>query len=536
MNKTVTANINGIVFHIEIDAYEKLKKYLTAIRGYFQGTEGEEEIMADIEARIAELFKSEGKDVINMQQVNHVIEVMGEPEQYMDQDTENGNQNQTINVSYQAKKLYRDSDDGIFGGVCSGLGYFFGIDRLWFRAAFLIAVIAGFGTGLIVYIIFWIIVPSAKNTSEKLEMKGEPVNVSNIGNSIKEEFDSFKKKVNDNDSRGIWQKIRHTFLRIVDLLGKLIFYAIKFVGKTLSVFLLLISVVILMSLLAVAFSAPFDIQLDEVTIQAIHWSALSDLFFRSILLFRVLSIGILLFVLLPVLALAFISFKALFKVPGSSKTFSLATTALWIIAIIAIFVGSTWTIAEFSSQHRVEEKKILDSLNSDTLILEAMARDFDQLETLPGIWIEDQNIYQERITVDILQTKSDQVQLRLKKSSRGRSRDIARNNAKETYIDYELNESQLSISPYWWTPIKHKFRAQTMKVYLELPIGKVVYLAPSIRPLIYGIENVTNTYDGDMIGHHWLMTKEGLKCLDCQWLEEDENGAKASSASIVINI
>ena len=96
--------------------------------------------------------------------------------------------------TFRSKKLYRDPDDKILGGVCSGLGHYFGVDRIWIRALFVIAVIAGFGFGIIIYLILWGIIPKAMSTSEKLEMKGEPINVENIGNSIKDEFTSFKKK------------------------------------------------------------------------------------------------------------------------------------------------------------------------------------------------------------------------------------------------------------------------------------------------------------------------------------------------------
>ena len=202
MNKTVTANISGIVFHIESEAYEKLHKYLNTIRNYFHDSDGKDEIMADIESRIAELFReslTNGKEVVTMAEVNRVVEIMGEPEQYMDESSsENFNYQESYSEgstqTFRSKKLYRDPDDKILGGVCSGLGHYFGVDRIWIRALFVIAVIAGFGFGIIIYLILWGIIPKAMSTSEKLEMKGEPINVENIGNSIKDEFTSFKKK------------------------------------------------------------------------------------------------------------------------------------------------------------------------------------------------------------------------------------------------------------------------------------------------------------------------------------------------------
>lgn len=525
MNKTVTANISGIVFHIEVEAYEKLSKYLKAIRSYFQGSEGEEEIMADIEARIAELFKSNGKDVVNMQEVDQVVEIMGEPEQYMDEDAKVDNDQRTYssdNNNFRSRKLFRDVDDAVIGGVCSGLGYYFGVDRIWFRAAFLITLFLG--PGFLIYLIFWIIVPGANNTAEKLEMKGEPVNVNNIGNSIKEEFNSFKQKMDENGAEGAWNQIRNAFLHVIDFFSKLLLYAFKFGGKALALFILIIAGTALLGILGVAFSSPFDIQIDDVTIQSIEWITLADLFFRSSPMFWVLSIGVFLFISLPLLALVFVCFKFIFKLPYSARSFGIVSTALWVIALIAIFAGGTWIAADFSSQHKIEENIALDQFTSDTLILGAKKDDLDQVYFISGIKMDEKNIYYDELIVDIIQSETDEMQLKLEKCARGRNREVARNNARATKIDFELIDNKLNILPLWFTPKKQRFRAQTVEVHIELPVGKTIYLAPSSRPIIYDIKNVSRTYDGDMIGHHWMMTEQGLKCTDCPWLHRRNEG------------
>ena len=129
----------------------------------------------------------------------------------------------------------------------------------------------------------------------------------------------------------------------------------------------------------------------------------------------------------------------------------------------------------------------------------------------------------DELLVDVFKSETDQVQLRLEKCARGRNREKARENAKETELDYELIGNRLTISPFWKTPKDRKFRAQEIEVHLELPVGKTIYLAPSSETIIYDIKNVSRTYDGDMLGHHWLMTEDGLKCTDCSWLDEEED-------------
>jgi phage shock protein PspC (stress-responsive transcriptional regulator) len=186
MNKTVNINLAGIFFHIDEDAYLKLQRYLEAIKRSFTDSEGRSEIISDIEARIAELFTERVKNtrqVIGNKEVDDVITIMGQPEDYLvddeifdDEPTQHYNTNKRNTSS---RKLYRDTDNSYVGGVSSGLGHYFGIDTLWIRLIWIL-LIFGAGTGVLLYILLWCLVPEALTTSEKLQMTGEQVNISNI--------------------------------------------------------------------------------------------------------------------------------------------------------------------------------------------------------------------------------------------------------------------------------------------------------------------------------------------------------------------
>ena len=121
MKKTLTANISGTVFHIEEDAYDKLNRYLGTIRARFSGSEGRDEIMADIEARIAELFQErlQGRQVVGIADVDHVIAVMGQPEDYAD--GEAGGGAMPPPTTDGRRRLFRAPDDSWVGGVFGGL-------------------------------------------------------------------------------------------------------------------------------------------------------------------------------------------------------------------------------------------------------------------------------------------------------------------------------------------------------------------------------------------------------------------------------
>ncbi|MEL6304508.1 MAG: PspC domain-containing protein, partial [Bacteroidota bacterium] len=211
MNKTVNINLANSLFHIDDDAYNKLKRYLESVKRSFSGTAGSDEIIADIEARIAELFleKMENeRQVITHKEVDEVIQVMGQPEDYMvDEDIFEDQPTAKKVNDKKVKKLYRDMDQKYIGGVCSGLEYYLGIDALWIRLIFiLLAVFTGFG--LIAYILLWILVPEANTTSQKLDMTGEPINISNIERKVKEGFDDVAEKVKNVDYEKVGTKVK----------------------------------------------------------------------------------------------------------------------------------------------------------------------------------------------------------------------------------------------------------------------------------------------------------------------------------------
>ena len=181
MNKTVTINIAGLVFHIDEDAYNKLDSYINAVRNSIQ-QESEDEIIADIEARIAELFAERidpQTGVIRMNNVDEIINIMGKPEDYIIEDEPQRTNGEHKHVSKTYKKMYRDGENKILGGVCSGLGHYLNVDPVWIRIIFVLLLFL-YGSSFIIYLVLWIIIPKARTVADVLEMKGEPVNISNI--------------------------------------------------------------------------------------------------------------------------------------------------------------------------------------------------------------------------------------------------------------------------------------------------------------------------------------------------------------------
>lgn len=201
MNKAVSINLSGVFFHIDEDAFIKLERYLKAIKQSFSNTQGSSEILSDIETRIAELFTERikhSKHVLGKIEVDEVIKIMGQPEDFIVDDDGFENESTTSDKTKNptTKKLFRDTDNSYAGGVSSGLAHYLGIDTLWIRLAWILLVF-GAGTGVLLYIILWILIPEAKTTAEKLMMSGEPVNINNIEKKIKDSLENITDAVAD---------------------------------------------------------------------------------------------------------------------------------------------------------------------------------------------------------------------------------------------------------------------------------------------------------------------------------------------------
>lgn len=218
MNKTLTINIARSVFHIDENAYQKLDQYLKAIKRSFPKEE-QDEIIHDIEIRIAELFSeniTEINQVVTLNDVERVISIMGKPEDYII-DEENTTEQQTQYIYTGTKKLYRDGENAMVGGVLAGLGHYFKIDTVWMRIIFMILVLF-YGTGILLYLILWIVVPEAKTTSQILEMQREPINISTIEKKVMENVNYVTSKINDID----YDNIKNQTQRAGERSGKII--------------------------------------------------------------------------------------------------------------------------------------------------------------------------------------------------------------------------------------------------------------------------------------------------------------------------
>jgi phage shock protein PspC (stress-responsive transcriptional regulator) len=194
MKITLSINLGGYSFNIDEDAYAELKRYLRNLELHFASEESSSEILSDIEARMAELFRTKltaYKQVITIDDVRQAISVMGTPEDISDNDGKSAGE-KFSSPGYH--RMYRDPDNRIIGGVCSGMAAYWDIDPIITRVIFVALILAG-GIGVLIYLILYIVLPEARTTAQKIEMKGDPVNIHNIKDAVKKEFDTVRKNM-----------------------------------------------------------------------------------------------------------------------------------------------------------------------------------------------------------------------------------------------------------------------------------------------------------------------------------------------------
>ncbi len=355
MKRTVTANISGIVFYIEEDAFHELEAYLKRIREHLAEEEGIEEIMEDIEARLAELFKErtgKSKEVITDQDVAEVIGIMGRPEDLYDKgeaeaEEEEADQAYAGPKNGPDKRVYRNPDDKLLGGVCSGISAYMGWDPLWLRLGFVLATLL-VGTGPLLYIILWVIIPEARTRNEKLHMRGESINLDNLkrrmkeeGEELKDRFGRFKEEMKSEDVKGhgrqVGQRLKELFQGILYWLGK---SAEKLGGGLLLLFALSFTIILFVGYAGGGdhftfvhtpeTNYTFNAFLAEHIQDSLHRTLFKSSFF--------LAIGI------PMFAFFFYGSKILFGFQRRLRSFGPLLFILWIIGLlICLYIAAYWS-------------------------------------------------------------------------------------------------------------------------------------------------------------------------------------------------
>ena len=528
MNKTVNINLGGMFFYIDEDAYQKMTRYFDAIKRSLNNSNGQDEIIKDIEMRIAELISEKhtnDKQVISIKELDEVIAVMGQPEDYrLDHDDEETKTTSFDNsVKRPVKKLYRDKETGVIGGVIAGLGHYFGIDKVWLRILFLVLLFS-YGIGFLSYIILWIVMPEAITTSEKLEMQGEPINISNIEKKVREEYQNVSQKLKNVDYDKVGNQVKSGADRIGSTFGDFILTLLKIFAKVIGVILIINGLTVLLFLLVGIFTLGTGAFIDfpwQHFVEAGNFTEYPIWVFGLLMFF---AVGI------PFFFLMLLGFKLLIptmKSIGNIAKYSLL--AIWIIAlVISISIGINQAIA-FSVEGRVVKKEVLNLNPNDTLQIKFkhnsyFAQDINDHKDfmITPDSTGNEIIYSDDVDFKIQKTDEKVAYLEIIKQAKGKSLYESKKTAEKIKYNFSLVGNKLILDNFLITEVASKFRDQQVEIILYLPKGTLFKTDESVRDYDNSDDEYFNLhYSSDT--YLYKVEESKVKCLDCPASEDEFN-------------
>lgn len=626
MKKVININFQGTVVPIEETSYELLKQYIESLRRYFAYEEGKDEIINDIESRISELFQERiknGSTCITDDDVNAIIKNMGRPEEF--EEAENNEKSGTMgprkiekmksifnsDFNLKEKRLYRDENHKILGGVCSGIGAYLGIDPVIVRVLFILIGIGGIGvfayillwifvpgsnrlvngvrkrlyrnpdgkiiggvcSGLgsyfnvnawiprvlflipfisfffgwghfgpltfphflsfsfspgsfIIYVILWLVIPEANTTSEKLEMKGEKVDLNSIKNSVLQEMKGVGERVeklgkeagNMAKEKGadIGQEIHYAAKRTSGLLGNIITTLFK-------VFVYFILGCIALSLIIALFA---------IAIAAIGLFPLKNFVltegWQSLLAWGTL----LFFIAVPVIGIITFIIRRIAGIKSSNKLIRYSFIGLWIVGIVCFISLATSVGRDFKSVSSMNANKVtLTTPGIQTLeVMPIQNNDYYRsnswfrLEPFATFGMDDDTAFISNVRIKIEKSATDSFQVSVMKLVNGRTRRYADTLAALINFNIYQNDSLLMINKAISVNTTDKFRNQSVEVTIAVPVGHHVKINKNFgyrnRVKFNGLWSENDWYDRDYDedydfrkGVEYVMKEDGLYTL-----------------------
>lgn len=582
MKKNISINISGIIFHIEEDAFDELKHYLDGINRYFSSFTDSQEIIDDIENRIAEIFLTklhDEKQVITTDDVVSLQAVMGSISDFQAaeeelganfENTDNGEDKGQTFYNYDTKKLYRDVQRSLVGGVCAGIAHYFRIDPLWVRLLFIIltigsggiilpvyvvmwavvpkssdlpedkeqrkmfrdpdskivagvcAGVAGYfgidvvivrvfffislflgGFGFITYLCLWVILPEAKSVSEKVQMKGDPITLSNIETNIKQRL----RVKEDEEESTIIKLILLPFrlaATLIEALGKIIGPFIRLftdiIRVALGVILVLIGtlsilgVVIALGILIGIFSSE---AVDTSVFRSGQLSIPFDTMVNGLPAWTIAAAVLVVIIPMFFFILSGASIIARRMLFGANTGWTLL--AGFVISIIVLAVNIPMIAIDFSEEGDYTVKT-----------------DYDLGDRVAVLKLRDSG-YRGYTTATLKLRGHGGSTYRLDQvfEARGSSVDDAENNAKMVSYKVARQDSMLYFDANLTFDKEAKFRAQQLDMTLYIPYGAKFMMDKELRHILRNTIYKNGYRVSDIEDNLWIYTMRGLECLTC---------------------
>jgi phage shock protein PspC (stress-responsive transcriptional regulator) len=546
MNKTIIININGIVFHIEEDAYEILKNYMTDVKRHFSNSADSLEITTDIENRIAEMFAEllagDNKQVIVEQDVNNVIEQMGTVADFESADEDSkASSNPFGDYKGETRRLFRDPDDHLVAGVCAGIANYFDIDAIWIRLAFTIFT-AFAGTGLLLYIILWIVLPKAVTRADRMAMKGEKQNLQGFKKNFEEELSSMKQNLHNfsHEARPFVYKAR-------DFAGDFFYHFGLFLRGAGKVFVKLLGILILLmcfslvvflvvgvvALFSVGSFAPFH----DLPYSALRHNH-ADYIFASAFVVA----------FIPLLTIILLVLNGIFNVGRIGRSTGSTILVIWLCAI-GVFVYYAIKVAgQFRSDASFTQTINIKATPDNTYHLklndlryftaEDSARlNLKELFRNSNIRVTDEDDNREwyHVSLNIERSDVNQPELVESFSAKGANDADALYNASNTKYIFTQKDSTLTFD-YKLLKLKDElWHDEEVQLTLKLPLNAKVVIDRDLDKIadtkVYDC-NELNKKDGNQVKYAtFIMTDNGLQCKVDTLVTVKKDSLKADSSA-----
>lgn len=618
MKKTISINISGILFHIEEDGYDTLRKYLDAINKHFSSYKDNHEIISDIENRIAEIFLSNlknNKQVITAENVEKLIEKMGtiadfatveeekteeefnSSSEKKDEDyykyvtppqSEKGGYKKLMRlenkkilggvcagiaqyfsidplwtrliailllfsgnirfntglfdimpfdnlrfglnfgffavvayivlwvilpVSYEViedkniKKLYRNPDDKVLGGVASGLAAYFGIEVIWTRLAFVLLILAG-GSGFLIYLVLWIITPVASSITERIQMKGGEITLDNIDTTVKESQNPIP-QIPESNTRKILLTPFRVIGQVIEAIGK----ALGPVGRAIlevirvifGLFVFFIGLAITIAPLVtmgiyfgIFTNDDYGVMMDNFPI---------ELFSNLVPVWLIIASSFLL--IIPGIIILLLGLSVLAKKSIIGGRMGLVALGLWLLCVGICAFQIPRIVALFKSENWYKTEEVLP-VTAGVMILNLNP-------------ISDEATFNE-VSLKIEGTSDSLVSLTKDAFSRGKSKAEAMENAQKIIYNYAVSDSTVTFDEGFDVSSLETFRDQKLNLVLNIPYEKPFIMERSlleiIRNTIY-----RNGYRSSQVNQRnvWVFNEAGLVCVTCDEDEDEDN-------------
>ncbi len=517
MKKTIKISLQGAIFFMDEDAFASLSQYLDDIGNRLGTQEGREEIIQDIETRIAEIFTERlgGKrEVVTQEDVTAVISLLGRPEDIAGEegDTSSAGPGASRDSAGTRKRLFRDPENSVLGGVCGGLGAYFNLDPVWFRVAFIVLTLL-YGASILVYLLMWLIVPEARTTVQRLEMTGQPVNLSNLSKNISREYEKVKTNIKNIPESDGYRRSRNALQEFMHVLGEIILVTLKILGIIIGAAFVLTGLIILVSLSGIFFFH-FSQFFPDLDITPYYYLPdVLGIFTRPenipyILGSLILTLGI------PLAALIYAGVKLIFNIRTRNRVAGVTVFVIWLISAVSLAFFVADIASGYSRSARITETAPLKTAPDTLFVTSATyspinAEEILSADDLSIFRLSGLNVLLCRPSLEIVRTSGPAPELEISRKARGNTRSAAVSHAEKIAAIWESEGKTLSLAP--WCQSGTRWYAQEVRYTLRVPEGTVICLDKSLRHLLEYVPNDKHRPGYDLAGKCWVMGEEGLE-------------------------